>query len=642
MSDQSVKRLGWRAMNHRARGRSHWLEPRKLLISVLLGLGGFAGSFFTLSFSLPPFSIAINWSDFLPLLAAMAYGGRYGFMAATLGLGALYPFFLWPSNGWACLVTSLLLIYWVTVNGFFMERRRRRPDFWNHPHLIYPASILVFNILVLALFPLAMRFNPPFWNPAAELSMSTSFLITLIVKGFVVLYVVALLVDLLLKLPLVRRTLGLEIAMESRFNGRVALFAIGGSLAIWCLLIILDRILLLPASLWDFTRFRDSDEIIALLTSTAAGVVIGSALVSYQEARRKAEDALFISQERLRLAISAADIGIWDWHIYDDHLSWDRGMGPAGGVEGAGGVERAGEADLGGSLEAWRGALHPDDLPIFDEELQAALRGEREFAPVVRMSGPDGEFRSIKVHSRMIRDESGEASRLIGVTIDITERIRTEERIKRSLEEKVVLLRELHHRTKNNMAVISALLNMQAESAHEDALRVAYAEMQARIDSMALVHQKLYEAQDLSRVNMTAYVTDLLELIRTSYRVSSVGLAVEREAEDLSVSIDAAIPCGLILTELITNALKHAFPADRPGEIRCRLQRLESGELLIRVADNGRGFPSGFNPRTDGKMGLQTIRSLGEEQLRGTVDFISREGLTCEFRFRDDLHRKRI
>ena len=275
-------------------------EPRKFLISVLLGLMCFGGSFFPLSFSLPPFSISISWFDFLPLLAGMAFGGRYGFMASTLGFGALYPFVLWPSNGWACLVTSLLLISWTTANGYLRGLRQRKPAFWNLSHLVYPISVLVYNAGVLALFPLAMRFNPPFWYPRAELSMSPQFLYSVVIKGVIVFYILALFVDYILKLPVLRKLFGLEMKKESRFNGRVALVISIGTVLLWYVFILFNRILLAGNRMQSFFELEDPREVTSLLTFLSAGIVFGSVLVSYQESRQKALDSLTDNQGRLQ------------------------------------------------------------------------------------------------------------------------------------------------------------------------------------------------------------------------------------------------------------------------------------------------------------------------------------------------------
>jgi two-component sensor histidine kinase/HAMP domain-containing protein len=181
------------------------------------------------------------------------------------------------------------------------------------------------------------------------------------------------------------------------------------------------------------------------------------------------------------------------------------------------------------------------------------------------------------------------------------ERLReSEAQIRKSLSEKETLLRELHHRTKNNMGVIIALLELQALDIDDARLNDAIAETTGRIRSMALVHQKLYEARDLSHINLREYIEELALLLTASYLVPPARLSTIHELEDISVLIDTAIPCGLILNELISNALKYAFPGGRKGEIRLELRKLEGGEIRLRVSDDGVGLPEGFDPgRTD-------------------------------------------
>ncbi len=214
--------------------------------------------------------------------------------------------------------------------------------------------------------------------------------------------------------------------------------------------------------------------------------------------------------------------------------------------------------------------------------------------------------------------------------------------IRKSLAEKETLLRELHHRTKNNMGVIIALLELQGLDIDDARLNDVIAETTGRIRSMALVHQKLYEARDLSHINLREYIEDLSLLLTSSYQVPPARLSTIHELEDITVLIDTAIPCGLILNELISNALKYAFPGGRSGEIRLELQRLDSGEIRLRVSDDGVGLPEGFDPRKDGHMGLQTILELGERQLNGAVTFHSAGGLSCQVHFHDNLYLARV
>ena len=171
----------------------------------------FGGSFFPISFSLPPFSISISWFDFLPLLAGMAFGGRYGFMASTLGFGALYPFVLWPSNGWACLVTSLLLISWTTANGYLRGLRQRKPAFWNlriwflrSPYWsTTPASSRYFRSRCASIPRSGIR------GPSCRCRRN-SFIPSSSRAGCNVFHILALFVDYILKLPVLRKLFGLE------------------------------------------------------------------------------------------------------------------------------------------------------------------------------------------------------------------------------------------------------------------------------------------------------------------------------------------------------------------------------------------------------------------------------------------------
>jgi len=225
---------------------------------------------------------------------------------------------------------------------------------------------------------------------------------------------------------------------------------------------------------------------------------------------------------------------------------------------------------------------------------------------------------------------------------DISERKQAEIQIKKALAEKETLLRELHHRTKNNMSVIIALLDLQATEIDDERLQAAFSETQNRIRSMALVHQKLYEARNLSQINLKDYIGDLAELLLESYRVAPGKLSLRLDLEDVLVVIDTAIPCGLIVNELISNALKHAFPKARTGEIRIKLSRSESGEIQLTIADNGVGLPPGYDFRTEGHFGLQNILSLAEGQLRGKISFDARQGVSCQLKFKDNFYQPRI
>ncbi len=434
-------------------------EPRKLIVSALLGLLCFAGSFFPLSFSFPPFAISISWFDFLPLLAGLAFGGRYGLIACTLGLGALYPFALWPGNGWACLVTALLLTCWTTANGYFRGLRGRKPAWWNHQHLVYPISVLVYNGGILALFPIAMRLNPPFWYPRAELSMSPQFLYSVVIKGLIVFYILALFVDYILKLPVLRKLLGLDVKKESFFNGRIALGVSLGSMLVWYLFIVFNRILLERSYMQGFFRIDDQREVTSLLTFLSAGIVFGSVLVSYQESRQRALDSLTDNQERLQRSEQKYR-GIFE-NVQDVYFETT--------LEGTI-LEASPSIQLISRGQYSRGDLIGKSMHEFyadPRDREGIIEALRERGGVsdreVQFRNRDGSLLQCSISAKLIFDDQGRSRQIIGSMRDISERKRADDSIRRALAEKETLLHELFHRANNNMQVISALLAFQAD-----------------------------------------------------------------------------------------------------------------------------------------------------------------------------------
>jgi len=225
---------------------------------------------------------------------------------------------------------------------------------------------------------------------------------------------------------------------------------------------------------------------------------------------------------------------------------------------------------------------------------------------------------------------------------DITERKTAMAEISRALEEKEILLRELYHRANNNMQVISALLDFQAVSLGDERLSKAIEETQNRIGALALVNRKLFEARDLSYVDLRDYIEDLLGILAQSYSSKNCRMIVKKELEEVKVLVDTAIPCGLILNELISNVYLHAYPEAPVGLIEIGLRQAPDGRISIRVADHGIGLPPGFDIQRDGRIGLQNIVGLCSSQLKGTVDFDRLNGFACEVTFTDNLYNARV
>jgi len=238
---------------------------------------------------------------------------------------------------------------------------------------------------------------------------------------------------------------------------------------------------------------------------------------------------------------------------------------------------------------------------------------------------------------------------------ELAERKRAEEQIKASLEEKEVLLKEIHHRVKNNLQVISSLLDLQSDYIKDPQTLELFKESRNRIKSMALVHEKLYQSKDLARVDFTKYVQSLGANLFQSYGGRSEAIALKIDMAEVSLSIDTAIPCGLIISELVSNSLKHAFPESKAcgpmnsptarsgsaskGEIRIELRVQEGREnvpdrqhLVLTVGDNGIGFPKDLDFQNAESLGLKLVVGL-TNQLGGTIELDRNGGTTFKIRF---------
>jgi two-component system, sensor histidine kinase PdtaS len=222
-------------------------------------------------------------------------------------------------------------------------------------------------------------------------------------------------------------------------------------------------------------------------------------------------------------------------------------------------------------------------VPSMFEEFKRTGTQSGEF-PIIRK---DGRRTLVEFSASQVGE-----GRYASILRDISERKRLEELVESQLNEKKVLLQEVHHRVKNNLQTISSLLSLQASHA-DDSVRQVLTECQTRVQAMALIHEKLYQSQNLSNVNFQDYITDLAGHLYRSYTNSTQRIAIRLECAPIHLGIDMAIPCALILNEILSNSLKHAFPGNRTGEIRVRTQ-LREGRILLEISDNGIGLPPDF------------------------------------------------
>jgi len=214
--------------------------------------------------------------------------------------------------------------------------------------------------------------------------------------------------------------------------------------------------------------------------------------------------------------------------------------------------------------------------------------------------------------------------------------------LKSALKEKEVLLRELYHRTKNNMQVVNSLLGLRKESAQDDSVKMILQDMRNRVAAIALVHQKLYQSKDLSNIDLKEYLKDLINLLITSYSYTNDNIKLKLDMENISVLIDIAVPLGLIVNEIISNSFKHAFPDGMEGEISVFLHRHQDESIELKISDNGVGIPEGMDILNNETLGAQLLNSIVESQLGGTINMETQNGVTCTIRFNDLLYEERV
>ncbi|RJQ51198.1 MAG: PAS domain S-box protein, partial [Desulfobacteraceae bacterium] len=355
-----------------------------------------------------------------------------------------------------------------------------------------------------------------------------------------------------------------------------------------------------------------------LLTSQAAISFENATLL---KGHRQAEQALRERESELRLIMDSTQalISYVDSSCRYRRVNevYERWFGrTAGEVQGKHIRDVLGDA-------AWQ-AVHPyaeqalaGKPVIFEQELLLSGIGPRW---IHAMYTPD-------------RDESGRVRGFVVHAVDITELKRAEDQVKKSLREKEVLLKEIHHRVKNNLQIIHSMLNLQLPHVKDRQAIELFKESKNRVYSMALIHEKLYESESLAMINLSEYIRSLTANLFLSYGVSERAIRPKISVENITLDIDTVIPCALIINELVSNSLKHAFPDSlkQPtgkGEIGIDLRRGIGDKVILTVADNGAGLPDGFDIQNTRSLGLKLVSVL-VKQLSGTV--YPRKGDGAEF-----------
>ncbi len=290
----------------------------------------------------------------------------------------------------------------------------------------------------------------------------------------------------------------------------------------------------------------------------------------------------------------------------------------------------------------WKKVHHPDHIDRVVNKFKESIEKGESWEDTFPLRSKTGEYKWFLSRALPVHDKEGNIIRWFGTNTDITEQKAAEDelekaynRIERQLKEKEVLLKELYHRTKNNMQIISSLLGLKAQTVKDENLKEIVADMKNRIRSIALVHEKLYQSQNLSRINLSGYIKELIDLISQSYINKSKEIHFNLNLVETDALIDTAVALGLIITEIITNTLKHAFLDDKSGNVDIILKKENENLLELIISDDGIGFNKKVENQSE-KLGLQIIRIIAE-QLNATIKLDTDKGVSWQFSFPNEL-----
>ena len=362
-----------------------------------------------------------------------------------------------------------------------------------------------------------------------------------------------------------------------------------------------------PAGLQTFeTRMIKSgeDEIIAFVRNITE--------------RRKILEALRRSEEHLNSIISNAPISMTVTNLAGRYLQVNDAMSEMIGYS---------KAEL---LElTFTDITFKDDKPIGTNAIARAIAGETDRSQYEkRYVHKDGHIIWAITSFQLVRDREGRPDYFIGQVQNITARKEAELRLSASLNEKEVLLKEIHHRVKNNLQVISSLLDLQSDYIEIEPVKAMFQESRSRVRSMALVHEQLYQSTDLARIDFGNYINGLTIYLSRVYGHLARQVILEVDVDTVLMSVEMAVPLGLIVNELVSNALKHAFPRDNNGQILIRLKPITSKEFRLTIQDNGIGMPANMEIRHSSSLGLTIVMTL-IDQLQATLTQIHTESGTC-------------
>lgn len=348
--------------------------------------------------------------------------------------------------------------------------------------------------------------------------------------------------------------------------------------------------------------------------------------------RKKAEEALINSHRQLLEAQKIGHIGSWELDINTNKMSCSAEYYNIMGTD---------PSKLDDGYDAVMELIHPEDRSMVEKNIQNALVSHESFSIDYRLLKPDGSVRILSSKGQVINENSGAAPRLVVTEQDITEQKMAEEQIRSSLKEKEMLLAEIHHRVKNNLQVISSLLRLQSRFIEDEAAVNIFKETQNRVRSIAILHEKLYQSDDLAKIKVDEYVKLLAEDLLYFYELDNSKVEMKIDVEEVYLNIETAIPCGLMIDELVSNSLKYAFKPGENGTITINLHSNHDKKFTLTVSDDGVGIPMNVDPKNSETFGMQLIKYLSN-QLKGDLELNRENGTEFKLEFNELEYKNRV
>ncbi len=378
-----------------------------------------------------------------------------------------------------------------------------------------------------------------------------------------------------------------------------------------------------PSMYWDITYYPLLDAkgmaagILAFAVDVTRRVKARKEAEQRAEAEQKRAEEATLDRARLALALEATELGIWEWNVETGETIWSDRQKAIWGLD----------PEHPASYDHWRDSIHPEDREAVLGRIEQTLDPSSGGGQILehRIVRPGGAVRWISSHGRMIYDETTKRPlRLIGTVLDITRRKKADAVLRQALETQEILLREVNHRTKNSLQLVSSMLSLQSGRLEDPDMRALIHEAQLRVRAVAAVHERLYRSQDFNSVDLDVFLETLCRDLEASVAGDDGdAIAIEVTAVPVTITNDRAVPIALILNELLTNAIKYAYPEKR-GTVAVTLEKPDEGRVSLTVADDGVGLPEGFAERQHASLGFRIIEGL-TRQIDGEVTIADRQ-----------------